>query len=206
MKTNQLALGMAGGWQGNFASLGKASERMSRDPAGFPLPSKLGTCYMWAGSLVSGRSVWEAGMMVPLRMCTWDGDPRRKAYLVLPQDQGWRWVYKWCPSAACGFCYGDTWGKGGPQEEKSSSTQNGLWHLWGPVQKEYSGPLLKNDEEFQEGGSRALKQSWGLLTGGLSLVIRSFQGSAVRPDLTEVQPCQFLPECCSESNIHLSKF
>ena len=30
MKTSQLALGMAGGWQGNFASLGKARERMSQ--------------------------------------------------------------------------------------------------------------------------------------------------------------------------------
>lgn len=58
-----------------------------------------------------------------------------------------------------GFVMATPEARGGPQEEKSSSTQNGLWHLWGPVQKEYSGPLLKNDEEFQEGGSRALKQS-----------------------------------------------
>ena len=205
MKTSQLALGMAGGWQGNFASLGKARERMSQGiQLGSPCRASWGpaTCGPGPRGEVSEKLEW----WFPWGCVPEMGTPGGRLTLFLPQDLGWRWVYKWCPSAACRFCYGDTWAKGGPQEEKSSSTQNGLWHLWGPVQKEYSGPLLKNDEEFQEGGSRALKQSWGLLSGGLSLVIRSYQGSAVRPDLTEVQPCQFLPECCSKSNIHLSTF
>lgn len=40
-----------------------------------------------------------------------------------------------------------------------NAVQDQILNLWDPVQKENVGPLLKNDEEFQDSDSRAFKLS-----------------------------------------------
>lgn len=52
---------------------------------------------------------------------------------------------------------------GGKEEKKNlwaiGSIQDGQHNLQGPVKNENAGPLLKNEEEFQDDNSRALNQA-----------------------------------------------